>query len=169
MNTPTLWITIPNWERFQHYGQARRPIWIKNYTALLHKDEYVDLSYGQRGLLHGIWLAYAELRGRLAVERLTAELRQRARKDSLDALNHAGFIDVVASKPLLLDLNPSYTRAREESAERARRHRAETWIRNGAAREVPPSRLAEVLTDEFKLGDDAELVEQLVAIAQEYR
>lgn len=109
------WIVVPNWERFQHYGTARRPIWIKNYTALIRKSEYRDLTLSDRGLLHGIWLAYAEYEGRLrpkevaeVIHRPDGTSTERAHKlhtfRTIERLNHAGFLDFVASRPLLLDL-----------------------------------------------------------------
>lgn len=100
------WITVPNWDRFQHYGQNRRPLWIKNYTTLLHKDEYLDLPLAARGLLHGIWLAYADTQGRLRIEDVPAYCHGRARDAHMTSLNHAGLIDFRASKPLFLELNP---------------------------------------------------------------
>jgi hypothetical protein len=109
------WIVVPNWERFQHYGTARRPIWIKNYTALIRKSEYRDLTLSDRGLLHGIWLAYAEYEGRLRPKEVAEVIHRpdgtrtpRAHKlhtfRTIERLNHAGFLDFVASRPLLLDL-----------------------------------------------------------------
>jgi hypothetical protein len=97
------WITIPNWDQFQHYNY-RRPLWIKNYTSLLRKDEYLDLPLAARGLLHGIWLAYADREGRLRRADLPATLLGRARDAHLASLNHAGLIAFCASRPLSLSL-----------------------------------------------------------------
>jgi hypothetical protein len=100
------WIIPANWERFQHYGYYRRPPWIKNYTALLHKDEYLELPIAARGLLHGIWLAYADRDGLLRTEDVRAALGLRYRLDALtrqlDLLEQAGLIVISASKPLNL-------------------------------------------------------------------
>ena len=166
------WIVIPNWRRFQHYGAARRPTWIKNYTELLHKDEYLDLPMSARGLLHGIWLAYADRDGRLRSADLPAILLGRARDAHLASLNHAGLVEFSASRPLSLtsEVQNQVTRARarangtspDRSAERARH-----WISNGAAREIPIGRLAEVIADEFHI-TDPQLVGDLVAQAQEH-
>lgn len=104
MSKHTSWITVPNWERFQHYGTYRRPPWIKNYTELLRKDEYTDLPLAARGLLHGIWLAYADRDGRLRQSDLPATLLARARDAHLASLNEAGLIAFRASKPLPLSL-----------------------------------------------------------------
>jgi hypothetical protein len=114
--TPDEWIVIPNWQRFQHY-KTRNPPWIKNYRELLHKDEYLDLPLAARGLLHGLWLAYAEWDGRLRVSDLgTAMGHLRDTHGTLGRLNDAGLLDVVASRPLSLslDLNQElHARARE--------------------------------------------------------
>jgi hypothetical protein len=109
------WIVIPKWTQFQHYGLYRRPGWIKNYTYLLHKDEYLDQPLAARGLLHGIWLAYADRDGRLRRDDLPATLLARARGAHLDSLNHAGLIDFSASKPLPLSLKP-YVHSSSERA-----------------------------------------------------
>jgi hypothetical protein len=100
-------IVIPRWdddekgEGFQHY-KDRDPKWIKNYRNLLKKDEYRDLTFVQRGILHGLWLEYAasnrEIRD--STLSLTRRLGQRVTRASLDSLNHAGFITFSASKPL---------------------------------------------------------------------
>ena len=100
--TENRWIVIPNWEKFQHYGLARRPLWIKNYTALLHKKEYLDLSLAERGLLHTIWLAYAESGGRLRESDVRNFRTTFARLSHFEALNHAGLIEFSASAPLYL-------------------------------------------------------------------
>jgi hypothetical protein len=99
-----LWIVIPNWGRFQHYGK-RRPIWVKNYTALLHKDEYLDLTLAQRGLLHGIWLAYAECNGQLKASRLHSWVSPKTRLRHLEQLEQAGFIQLSASPEVEVDKN----------------------------------------------------------------
>lgn len=103
-----LYIWIPNWDGdddgtpgFQHY-KDRDPIWIKNYTRLLVKDEYLRLSGHRRAVLHGVWLAYATSRRRLSADTLTlsSRLLLKVTTPDLKALSDAGFIEVVASKVL---------------------------------------------------------------------
>ena len=97
------WISVRNWRRFQHYDVAKRqPIWIKTYTELLDDDAYRDLTMHQRAVLHGLWLAYASSRCQLAVNTasLSARLNLRVTSRQLEALNHAGWVDIVASKTL---------------------------------------------------------------------
>ena len=164
------WVVVPNWHRFQHYGMARRPPWIKNYTALLHDDDYLDLTLASRGLLHGIWLAYADRRGHLREgPDLSSTLQAKVLEKTLAPLNHAGLVEFSASKPLDLDLKPSNTRAGENPKPPGSRQKAaENWIRNGAASEVPADHLAEVFADEFKI-TDPELVQELVERAKRCR
>lgn len=99
----TDWITVPNWERFQHY-KHRNPPWIKNYRALLHKPEYLHLPLPARGLLHGIWLAYAETDGQIQVGDIRDLLQTCGRLDAdlkhLASLNHAGLVGFSASNLL---------------------------------------------------------------------
>lgn len=90
-----------NWERFQHADATKRgknPTWIKNYTALMSNDDYLDLTLAQRGLLHGIWLEYART-GRGLSEARTRRLLSTHKGDSrhflahLHALQTLGFIE----------------------------------------------------------------------------
>lgn len=96
------WIVIRNWDKFQHYSD-RKPIWIKNYLDLLHDHNYVQLSETQRAVLHGLWLLYASTN---AQQPLNSTLISRAfglkkvSRRTLDALNHAGFIEYSASPVL---------------------------------------------------------------------
>jgi len=160
---PDNWIDVPGWDRFQHYS-GRRPLWIKNYTELLHKDEYLELTMPQRGLLHGIWLAYADNNGLLKTDRLHQVLDDfRTDSRSLLALEQAGFIEILLAKPLSL-ISLEHTRAREAAPRGV--VQARHWIENGAAREIPTDRLAEVLADEFRI-DDASAIADLVALARE--
>lgn len=111
------WIEIPNWDRFQHY-RDRDPPWIKFYTELLHDPDYLALSGDQRAILHGLWLEYASSRRRLRAETrsLSSRLLLRVTKRQLETLNHAGFITILASKPLASRYqDASATRARGET------------------------------------------------------
>jgi hypothetical protein len=96
------WIVIPNWRRFQHYGDRRDPPWIKNYEALLHNADYLALTGHQRGVLHGLWLEYAASHCQIAdsTATVTRQLGVRVSRATLKALNDAGFIEFSASRPL---------------------------------------------------------------------
>lgn len=93
------WIVVPNWDKFQHY-KDRRPAWIKVYTELAHKDEWLSLTLHQRGVLLTIWLEYALTNGRVSTEMIQKQVGRRFKVSTLEALNHAGFIHFRASKPL---------------------------------------------------------------------
>jgi hypothetical protein len=99
----TDWIIVRNWERFQHYHD-RSPIWIKLYTSLLRDPQYLDLSMGARGLLHTIWMLFAVEKGTIRVQDVSHFVHKRISKVQLVSLNHAGFIDFSASKPLALEV-----------------------------------------------------------------
>jgi hypothetical protein len=96
------WISVRNWRKFQHYDPAKRqPPWIKVYNELLDEDAYASLTLRQRGLLHGIWMAYARSRCGLRVARVGLMVGDdTVRIRDIEALNHAGFIEIVASKTL---------------------------------------------------------------------
>jgi hypothetical protein len=106
-----LWIVVRKWNEFQHY-RDREPPWIKNYTRLLSDPNYLSLTPHQCAVLHRLWLEYArsgcQLRANTAS--LSRQLGVKVTKRTLEALNHAGFIDFLASTPLA-------TRARTREAE----------------------------------------------------
>lgn len=92
------YIYVKNWETFQHYGD-RRPIWIKNYVALLDDDEYLALDASSRALLHGLWMLVARTsNGRLVASRSRIATLLGLRRCNLEPLIHAGFIEICASK-----------------------------------------------------------------------
>ena len=99
------YIHIRNWERFQHPDagrtQNRGLPWIKGYTAQLTDEDYVELTFADRGLLESLRLQYATNRGR-GINEVSTNLHrlfgQRVRKEQLERLNHAGFIYLSASK-----------------------------------------------------------------------
>lgn len=111
-------ISVRNWRAFQHYDPAQRtPPWVKTYTELLHDDAYMGLPVGTALVLHRLWLAYASARCRLRADTktLTRQLGVRVTRLQLDSLNHAGFIDLVASAELAEGYRAaSASRAREE-------------------------------------------------------
>lgn len=98
---PEQWIVVRNWEKFQHY-RDRHPTWIKVYTELLDDPAYLGLTWVQRGLLHGLWLWYAMSRGcvPLDLKMINRKLNCNVKMRTVEALNHAGFIEFSASKPL---------------------------------------------------------------------
>lgn len=107
-----LWIVVEGWDTFQHY-RKRNPIWIKTYTDLMRRDEYLQLTGHRRAILHGLWLEYALTSSRLRVD--TKSLGRRLNlvvKDAdLLSLNQAGFITFSASAPLA----PAYQNASPET------------------------------------------------------
>jgi hypothetical protein len=92
-------ISVPNWTKFQHY-KDRSPSWIKVYTDLNSRDEWLGLTWGQRGLLVTAWLEYARSATHLRSEtlrRLGSSAGSRYFQRDLEALNHAGFLLFPAS------------------------------------------------------------------------
>lgn len=119
--TDRRWIVIVGWDSFQHYKNREVP-WIKNYTRLLADPNYLMLTPHQRGVLHGLWLMYAES-GRQIVDSTAWVTRQlcggttdRVTRATLEALNHAGFIEFSSRQPSRDSL--ALTRSREGETER---------------------------------------------------
>lgn len=101
--TEERWISVRNWRKFQHYDPAKRtPPWIKVYTELMSDDAFLGLTPHQRGILVSTWMEYASARCQLRANtvELSRRLNGRVTKRTLEALNHAGFIDIVASAVL---------------------------------------------------------------------
>ena len=92
------WIIIPNWDKFQHY-KDRDPVWIKLYTELNSRAEWLDLTDAERGLLVTVWVEYARSDGRLRASKIPSSARQKGRKRGLDRLVQAGFLRLRASTP----------------------------------------------------------------------
>lgn len=101
------WITVCNWERFQHYHD-RDPLWIKVYLDLLHRPQWLDLTWPQKGVLLAVWLTFADRRGVVRASEIgvnvTPSAARRHLKGHLKALSDAGFIRLSASKPLQQEL-----------------------------------------------------------------
>ena len=97
------WNTVPKWRTFQNC-KARRPTWIKVYTELNSRDDWLGLSCGQRGLLVTTWLEYARANTHLTsknLRRLCSKGDARYFRQHLEALNHAGFLHFHASEELV--------------------------------------------------------------------
>ena len=97
------WISVRNWRKFQHYDPAKRaPKWIKVYAELMSDDAFLGLTGHRRGVLVSLWLEYALSRTclRLDVKMLNRRLGLDTKMSDWKALADAGFIDILASKPL---------------------------------------------------------------------
>ena len=126
------WIVIPNWERFQHY-QDRRPIWIKDYTDQLDRDEYRALSPTARALLQDVRRLCALSDGVVRRDTVAARVGMRLKREHWKELNDAGFIQLVASKPLALTRAGAETeKEKERSSELSKPRR-----RSSAKRAAP--------------------------------
>jgi len=145
------WISVRNWRKFQHYDPAKRvPPWIKNNTELMADDAYLSLSGNDRAVLHGLWLEYASSRCRLRLDDVSStsrtrfgtrsisrRLNLRVTSGTLTRLNHAGFIDFVASAALA----EGYHSASEVASARA--HATETEAeKEKELKQTPPTQTA---------------------------
>ena len=115
------WISVCGWRRFQHYDPAKRqPPWIKSYVELLDDEDYLALTPRLRGILHGIWLAYAASRSQLGSNPARIGLRigdNSVRARDIEALCDAGFIEIVASKALAEGYHAASARAHARDVE----------------------------------------------------
>lgn len=114
------WISVRHWRRFQHYDPAKRvPPWIKNNTDLMANDAYLSLTEHRALMLHRLWLEYASSRCELSDDtlRLSRRLGMKVTRADLIALNHAGFIRIVASKTLAEGYHDASARAHDVETE----------------------------------------------------
>jgi hypothetical protein len=95
-----LYIWVNRWDEFQTFqikrGKPWAPPWIRTYTAQLSDERYLDLTDRQRALLHDLRMVFAMTKGRTRCDHRTiGQYRHiRTRYADLEALNHAGFIDI---------------------------------------------------------------------------
>jgi hypothetical protein len=126
------WIVVVNWDRFQHY-KDRWPVWIKLYTELESKPEWVELELADQGLLVRIWMRYAMASGRLHVRVIHRLMPPhstiRALRVRLDRLENLGFIRLQAARPLA---QRREEKKKEESASRTEEHRPAAEARSNA-------------------------------------
>lgn len=112
------WIVIPNWDKFQAY-RDRNPPWIKLWTELNSRDDWLRLSCAQRGLLCTSWVEYARSKGVARTEHILSLCGPGTRASQLQPLIDAGFIQVVANKPSPIPrkrCKPESEKRREEKA-----------------------------------------------------
>jgi hypothetical protein len=127
------WIHIRNWERFQHY-KDRQPSWIKVYCELLDDPNFGRLTHTERSTLLGLWLLYARSRRAIVLDTLwlTRRLGVKVTRNTLESLNHAGYITISASK-VLAERYPS--RARTDLDLRREEERS-TYVEPSTSRPV---------------------------------
>lgn len=127
-----IWIT--RWEDFQHYPpeRDRAPVWLKDYTKQDDDDDYRHLTFALRGLLASLRrefarshcklrytpaesarrsrddLATSQRRSRDDLVALTRRTGQRVRREHIEALNHAGFIELISRATLDTRLEEFY-------------------------------------------------------------
>lgn len=108
------YLTIKNWDRFQHYGD-RVPPWIKLYNSLLENVEFASLPDHQKGQLVGIWLLASRLGGRIPNNpQFVAGKINSTEKVDLDSLVRSGFL--VSPTPPSLEENKSKNKSKRALA-----------------------------------------------------
>jgi len=113
------WIVVPNWDKFQHYTD-RDPVWIKVYTELNSRDDFLELTPSGRGLLLTIWLEYARSRGRLRAKTVLLLCGPHSRYAHLKPLVDAGYIQLSASPRALAREEVKREKNKQELARKPR-------------------------------------------------
>jgi hypothetical protein len=111
------YIWIARWGEFQHYKLEphRAPAWIKQYTRQLD-DRYLDLTPGERALLHDLRAEFARARSELRADpqRLSSRIGTTVYRRQLERLNDAGFIEFLSRTALEQRLEELYASSSPE-------------------------------------------------------
>lgn len=107
--------TIKDWKKFQHYGDNRRPIWIKLYRDLIDNIDWHELDPLAAKCLVGMWIVASEDGGRLP-EIKTLAFRLRVTEAQLKSLisQLAPFLEQDASNMLAECYQPASLEEEEE-------------------------------------------------------
>jgi hypothetical protein len=185
------WIVVPNWDKYHERADRSMP-WFKVYYALSGRDDWRQLTLAARGLLVCIWIEYHRSKGQLRSSDIPARVAQKFPRKTLESLSDAGFIQLTAvrppevgavvdkkrrdknpltppeaGKPRELGINPRAlgTNPRAVANKTLPKRKAERWIENGLAAQIPPDQLSNVIADEFGI-QDPDLLQELVTKAE---
>lgn len=113
------WIWIAKWDEFQHYKPEphKPPAWIKDYTKQLRDDRYLALTDRQRALLRDLRDVFAVTFGRVPRDTRAVSRHRHSQtlNSDIDALNHAGFIDIISREVLEQRLEHFYSPLKSKS------------------------------------------------------
>ena len=84
-------LTVKNWDTFQHYGK-RNPPWIKLHRALLDDYAFCALSDVAKAHLMLIWLYASQHNGKIPFDATFLEKKLSCENLSLEALEASGFL-----------------------------------------------------------------------------
>lgn len=84
-------LTVKNWNTFQHYGK-RNPPWIKLHRALLDDYAFCALDDAAKAHLMLIWLYASQHNGRIPHDPGFLEKKLSCEKVRLDHLIECGFL-----------------------------------------------------------------------------
>ena len=117
-------ITVCNWDSFQHYKQGRGvPPWIKLYTRLIDQDsiEYSMLADVEKLHLHHLWLLASKHENKIPLIPDWLQRRLNITEPlNLEPLVNGGFLKIVDEddKPAELDATPDAPKKQNEKPER---------------------------------------------------
>lgn len=84
-------LTVKNWDTFQHYGR-RNPPWIKLHRALLDDYAFCALSDSAKGHLLLVWLYASQHNGKVPCDPAFLERKLSCENLDLNLLIAAGFL-----------------------------------------------------------------------------
>ncbi|NHZ35338.1 hypothetical protein [Massilia rubra] len=86
-----IFLTVKNWDTFQHYGK-RNPPWIKLHRALLDDYSFCALPDISKAHLMLVWLYASQHNGRVPQDPAFLEKKLSCENLNLDALIASGFL-----------------------------------------------------------------------------
>lgn len=84
-------LTVKNWDKFQHYGK-RNPPWIKLHRALLDDYAFCALSDLAKAHLVLVWLYASQHNGKVPCDPAFLERKLSCANLDLEVLIQAGFL-----------------------------------------------------------------------------
>jgi len=84
-------LTVKNWNKFQHYGK-RNPPWIKLHRALLDDYDFCALPDVSKAHLILVWLYASQNNGRVPRDAKFLERKLSAQNIDLEVLVTSGFL-----------------------------------------------------------------------------
>jgi len=89
------YLSVRNWDKFQHYKKDESAAWIKLHTTLLQDYDFQSLSELEQGRLIKVWLLAGRTRNRIPNDRVWVARQIGAKSIDLDALISRGWLEEV--------------------------------------------------------------------------
>ncbi len=115
MAKPTLYFSVRNFEKFQHYKE-RNPPWIKLYASILDDFEFNQLTETSRWHLVGLWIVASRMQNRMPFDSDWIRKRINAGKSfNLQLFVDKGFLIVEQDASTMLDASKTLAECKQNA------------------------------------------------------